>query len=88
MLMQLRMLKLSVEKGRQVILKTALPKLQYCRARGVCALQSSSLLLFFLFPPPGSIAVARPSEKQVINLVWPSHVYDIALPVYMYEYVV
>ena len=48
MLMQLRMLKLSVEKGRQVI-KQLCPSCniaEYCRARGVCALQSSSYLEF------------------------------------------
>ena len=27
--------------------------------------------IIFLFLPPGSVSVARLSEKQVINLVWP-----------------
>ena len=47
MLMQLRMLKLSVEKGRQVI-KQLCPSCniaEYCKARGVCALQSSSFFM-------------------------------------------
>ena len=46
MLMRLRMLKLSVGKGRQVIKQLCRRVLQYyatvARARGVCALQSSS----------------------------------------------
>ena len=44
MLMQLRMLKLRVGKGRQVTLPQSVAVLRYSgyRARGVCALQSSS----------------------------------------------
>ena len=46
MLIRLRMLKLSVGKGRQVIKQLCCRVLRYSgyRARGVCALQSSSYL--------------------------------------------
>ena len=63
MLMRLRMLKLSIGKGRQVIkqLCCIVAVLRYSgyRARGVCALQSSSFVWYLLMPPPQQNTVVQ-----------------------------
>ena len=73
MLMRLRMLKLSVGKGRQTIKQLYRRVLQYYirysgyRARGVCALQSSSLILILITAVFVSVTVLLIQSKRLMQ---------------------
>ena len=88
------MLKLSVEKGRQVI-KQLCPSCniaEYCRARGVCALQSSSYTCSCYFVRYSLLAsmkeiwslllLAAVSQTRLSIICSPCSLYRILLPLF------